>query len=425
MSIIDETNFHYKDAILNAEDVPLPVIANKVGTPFYIYSSSAIERNYKDFTSALHELPHSISYAVKANSNIAVLKLLGSLGAGMDIVSSGEYLRAKAAGILGNKIVFSGVGKTKDEIKLVIKGGIKQVNVESESELSVLNAVASDLNKCVPISIRINPNIDAGTHEKISTGKSDNKFGIPFDEAIKIFDRASRSANLKVSGLAVHIGSQLTDLEPYKRTFLKIAELVGVLRNKGHEIKSLDLGGGIGIAYSGTTEPISLIDYAKLVSSTLGHLNCEFEFEPGRLMVGNAGLMVSSVIYLKSVKERNFIVIDGAMNDLIRPAMYDAYHEIIPVKEAKNASRTKFDVVGPICETGDTFARNRYLPILEEEDLIAFQSCGAYGAVMSSEYNSRPLIPEVLVREEKFSIIRPRPLITSVISRELIPDWMN
>ena len=425
MSIIDKTCVHYKDSILNVEDVPLPLIANKIGTPFYIYSASAIESNYRHFTSALSKLPHSISYAVKANSNIAVLKLLGNLGAGMDIVSSGEYLRAKAAGILGSKIVFSGVGKTRDEINLVIKGGIKQVNVESESELSLLNSIASNLNECVPVSIRINPDIDAGTHEKISTGKSDNKFGIPFDDVIKIFDEASQSTNLKISGLAVHIGSQLTDLEPYKKTFLKIAELVRILRNKGHEINSLDLGGGIGIAYSGKTKTIDLTGYAKLVRSTLGHLNCEFEFEPGRLIVGNAGLMVSSVIYLKYLKERNFIVVDGAMNDLIRPAMYEAYHEILPVKEVKDASRLKFDVVGPICETGDTFVRDRYFPILEENDLIAFQSCGAYCAVMSSEYNSRPLIPEVLVKGEKFSIIRPRPSIKSVIKRELIPDWMN
>ena len=425
MSIIDETSFYYKDSSLNVEGVPLTIIANKVGTPFYIYSASAIERNYKQFSLALGKLRHSISYAVKANSNIAVLKLLGDLGAGMDIVSSGEYLRAKAAGILGSKIVFSGVGKTKDEIRLVIKGGIKQVNVESESELSVLNSIAFNLNECVPISIRINPNIDAETHEKISTGRSDNKFGIPFDDAIKIFDKASKLTNLKISGLAVHIGSQLTNLEPYKRTFLKIAELVKVLRNNGHEIKSLDLGGGIGIAYSGKTKTIDLIDYAKLVKSTLGDLNCEFEFEPGRLIVGNAGLMVSSVIYLKYLKERNFIVIDGAMNDLIRPAMYEAYHEILPVREAKDSSGLKFDIVGPICETGDTFARDRYFPILEEEDLIAFQSCGAYGAAMSSEYNSRPLIPEVLVKGKKFSIIRPRPSISSMIDRELIPDWMN
>ncbi|MDG2473702.1 MAG: diaminopimelate decarboxylase [Paracoccaceae bacterium] len=425
MLITEKSYFKYRKKILNLEDVPLPEIAYQVGTPFYVYSATAIKSNYEKFILALGELNYSISYAVKANSNIAILKLLGSLGAGMDIVSSGEYLRAKAAGIPGNKIVFSGVGKTKDEMNLAIEGGIKQFNVESESELRVLNSVAVAQNKTVTISIRINPDIDAQTHEKISTGKADNKFGIPYEDAEKIFQKASQLSNLKVSGIAVHIGSQLTDLEPYRQTFLKLAELVHVLKSRGHDVKSLDLGGGIGIAYSDNKKVIDLLEYGKLVKSVLGHLNCKFEFEPGRLIVGNAGLLVCSVLYLKYLKNKKFIVVDSGMNDLSRPSMYGAYHEIIPIKEENNTSRIKVDVVGPICETGDTFARDRSFPIVEEKDLVAFKSCGAYGSVMASEYNSRPLIPEVFVKGTNFSIIRPRPSIMSVIQRDIVPDWLD
>ena len=425
MSTIEEAHFSYIDDILNVEDVPLPKISSTVGTPFYVYSATAIKNNYENLVLALGKLNYSISYAVKANSNIAILKQLGSLGAGMDIVSSGEYLRAKAAGISGDRIVFSGVGKTRDEIELAIQGGIKQFNVESESELTVLNSVAKAHKKCVPISIRINPDIDAHTHDKISTGKSDNKFGIPYRDAVNIFDKASKLSNLRLSGVAVHIGSQLTDLEPFRKTFLKIAELVEILRSRGHIIESLDLGGGIGIAYSENTRVIDIVEYGKLVKSLLGHLNCELEFEPGRLIVGNAGLLVCSVIYLKYLEDRNFLVLDGAMNDLIRPAMYDAYHEIIPVRDDSNSGNIKVDIVGPICETGDTFAKDRVFPMVKEKDLIAFRSCGAYGAVMASEYNSRPLIPEVLVKGAQFSIIRPRPSIMSVIERDIVPDWLT
>ncbi len=425
MSNLVNCNLVYKQNFLSVEDVPVRDIARQVGTPFYVYSATAIKSNYEKFVSCLGDLNHSIFFAVKANSNIAVLKHLANLGAGMDIVSSGEYQRAKAAGVSGDKIVFSGVGKTKAEITLAIENGIKQFNVESEPELNILNSVAQSRNKFVPVSIRINPDIDAQTHEKISTGKSDNKFGIPYNEAIKIFDKASQFSNLKISGIAVHIGSQLTDLKPYKRTFLKIAELVGILKSKGHDIKRVDLGGGIGIAYSANSKVIDLVDYGKLVKNVLGDLNCEFEFEPGRLIVGNAGLLVCSVIYLKCLEDRNFMVVDGAMNDLIRPAMYEAYHEVIPIKQDNGGVTMKVDIVGPICETGDTFARDRNFPIVSEKDLIAFQSCGAYGAVMSSEYNSRPLIPEVLVQERKFSIIRSRPPVSSLINRDFIPKWLD
>jgi diaminopimelate decarboxylase len=343
----DDNFFNYENEILKAEGVTVTDIANKVGTPFYVYSASSIINNYNNLALALRDLRHSISYAVKANSNIAVLKQLGKLGAGMDIVSSGEYLRAKAAGIPGHKIVFSGVGKTKDEMAVAIKGGIKQFNVESESELVALNEVAKSFGKRVPTVIRINPDIDAETHEKISTGRSDDKFGIPYNETIEFFNRASLFTNLEVSGLAVHIGSQLTDLNPYKKTFIKIAHLIEGLKDNGHEIKRLDLGGGIGIAYSDDTKVINLEEYAATVKSIFGHFDCEFEFEPGRFIVGNAGLFVCSVIYFKNLKSRNFLVLDGAMNDLMRPAMYDAYHEVVPVRQRKTSSIVKVDIVGP------------------------------------------------------------------------------
>ena len=420
----DKSFFRYENGILKAEGVHLPNIADEVGTPFYVYSASSIVKNYNKLTLALSDLKHSISYAVKANSNIAVLKQLGNLGAGMDIVSSGEYLRAKAAGIPGDRIVFSGVGKTRNEMSIAIEGGIKQFNVESEPELMALNSVAENFGKRVPIVIRINPDIDALTHEKISTGRSDNKFGIPYSEALEFFRKASTFSNLEVLGLAVHIGSQLTDLEPFKRTFSKIAQLVEALKDKGYEIKRLDLGGGIGIAYSDQTNVIDLEEYASAVKTTLGHLDCEFEFEPGRFIVGNSGLFICSVIYFKNLENRNFLIVDGAMNDLIRPAMYDAYHEVTPVEQQEGSSTVKVDIVGPVCETADTFSRDRNFSLAAEGDLIAFHSAGAYGAVMASEYNSRPLIPEVLVKGTKFSIIRARPSIQSVIERDIIPDWL-
>ena len=421
---LDKTFFSYKKGILNAEGVQVPEIASAVGTPFYLYSASSIISSYKKLELALGDLKHSISYAVKANSNIAVLKQLGNLGAGMDIVSSGEYLRAKAAGIPGSKIVFSGVGKTRDEMAIAIEGGIKQFNVESEPELEVLNSVAKNFGKCVPIVIRINPDIDAKTHEKISTGRSDDKFGIPYSDVIDFFSKASSFSNLEVLGIAVHIGSQLTELEPYNRTFIKIAELVSVLRNNGYKISRIDLGGGIGIAYSDEKKVIDVQEYASIVKNALGHLDCEFEFEPGRLIVGNAGLLVCSVIYFKNLQSRNFLIIDGAMNDLIRPAMYGAHHDVIPVKQQTGYSTIKVDIVGPVCETSDTFSKDTSLPISSEGDLIAFRSAGAYGAVMASEYNSRPLIPEVLVKNSQFSIIRARPSISSIIKRDIIPDWL-
>lgn len=416
--------FDYVDTILHAESVSLSEISKAVGTPFYVYSASAIEDNYQNINSALEGLNHSISYAVKANSNVAILKLLANLGAGMDIVSSGEYLRAKSAGVSGDKIVFSGVGKTKEEMAIAIEGGIKQFNVESEPELLALNSVAASFGKIVPISVRVNPDINAFTHEKISTGKSENKFGIPYEATPDFCEIASQFSNLKVTGIAVHIGSQLTDLEPYRKTFIKIAELVKILRSSGHKISGLDLGGGIGISYRDNMKVINIKEYADLIKNILGHLDCELEFEPGRFIVGNAGLLICSTIYVKRGAGRQFLILDGAMNDLVRPSMYDAYHDIIPVKEQKLGMNIKFDVVGPICETGDTFAKDRNLKVMSEGDLLAICSSGAYGAVMASEYNSRPLVPEVLVKGSKFSVIRPRPSMISIIDKDIIPEWL-
>ena len=416
--------FDYVDSILHAESVSLSEISKAVGTPFYVYSASAIEDNYQNINSALEGLNHSISYAVKANSNVAILKLLANLGAGMDIVSSGEYLRAKSAGVSGDKIVFSGVGKTKEEMAIAIEGGIKQFNVESEPELLALNSVAASFGKIVPISVRVNPDINAFTHEKISTGKSENKFGIPYEATPDFCEIASQFSNLKVTGIAVHIGSQLTDLEPYRKTFIKIAELVKILRSSGHKISGLDLGGGIGISYRDNMKVINIKEYADLIKNILGHLDCELEFEPGRFIVGNAGLLICSTIYVKRGAGRQFLILDGAMNDLVRPSMYDAYHDIIPVKEQKLGMNIKFDVVGPICETGDTFAKDRNLKVMSEGDLLAICSSGAYGAVMASEYNSRPLVPEVLVKGSKFAVIRPRPSMISIIDKDIIPEWL-
>lgn len=419
-------HFLYRDGALFAEDVAISEISAAVGTPFYVYSTATLLRHFRLFDEALDGMDHLVCYAMKANSNQAVLQTLAQAGAGMDVVSGGEYLRAKAAGVSGDKIVFSGVGKTADEIKLALEGGIRQFNVESEPEMAVLDSVAQSLGMVAPITIRVNPDVDAKTHAKIATGKSENKFGIPIAKARDVYKMAAGMAGLKVIGIDVHIGSQLTDLEPYRQAYLKVAELTEMLRADGHEITRLDLGGGLGIPYARSNEAPPLpSDYGKLVRETLGHLGCEIEIEPGRLIAGNAGLMVSEVIYVKEGEDREFLILDGAMNDLIRPAMYDAHHDIIPVVEpAAGVESQPIDIVGPICESGDTFAKQRLMPPLVAGDLVAFRSAGAYGAVMSSEYNSRPLIPEVMVKDDQFAVIRARPTFDEMIKRDSIPSWL-
>lgn len=419
-------HFLYKDGVLHAEDVPVAEIAASVGSPFYVYSTATLERHFRLFDEALDGIDHLVCYAMKAASNQAILKTLANVGAGMDVVSEGEYLRAKAAGVPGDKIVFSGVGKTANEIRVALQGGIRQFNVESEPEMEVLNAQAVALGMTVPITIRVNPDVDAKTHAKIATGKSENKFGIPIARARSVYAMAAALPGLEVIGIDVHIGSQLTDLAPFEQAYLKVAELTETLRADGHDIRRLDLGGGLGIPYAHSNEAPPLpSDYGDLIKRTVGHLGCEIEIEPGRLIAGNAGILVSEVIYLKSGEGRDFLIVDAAMNDLIRPAMYEAHHDIIPVAEpAVGITQQPYDIVGPICESGDTFAKQRMMPPLKSGDLIAFRSAGAYGAVMSSEYNSRLLIPEVLVNGDQFAVIRPRPTFEDMINRDTIPEWL-
>jgi len=424
--ITDLDHFLYRDGALYAEDVPVAEIAAAVGTPFYVYSTATLKRHFTLFDEALDWGEHLVCFAMKSLSNQAVIKLLGNAGAGMDVVSGGEYLRAKAAGVPGDRIVFSGVGKTADEMRLAIEGGIRQFNVESEPEMVVLDQVAQSLGAVVPITIRVNPDVDAKTHAKIATGKSENKFGIPISRAREVYAMAAALPGLKVVGIDVHIGSQLTELAPFEAAYNKVAELTEQLRADGHEIKRLDLGGGLGIPYARSNEAPPLpTDYGALIQRTVGHLGCEIEIEPGRLISGNAGLMVSKVIYVKSGEDREFLILDGAMNDLIRPAMYEAWHDIVPVIEpAPGAEPAKYDIVGPICESGDTFAKAREMPAVQPDDLVAFRSAGAYGAVMSSEYNSRPLIPEVLVDGDQFAVIRARPTYEEMIARDTMPEWL-
>jgi diaminopimelate decarboxylase len=419
-------HFLYRGGILHAEDVAIPDIAAQVGTPFYVYSAATLTRHYHLFTEALSPLPHMVCFAIKSLSNIAVLKLLGDLGAGMDVVSGGEYRRARAAGVPGDRIVFSGVGKTRDEMHLALTGGIRQFNVESEPELRALSEVATSLGLTAPITIRVNPDVDAKTHEKIATGKKENKFGIPIDRAPAVYAEAASLPGIEVIGIDVHIGSQLTDLAPFEQAYLKVADLTRRLRADGHDIRRLDLGGGLGIPYTRSNEAPPLpLDYGALIKRTVGDLGCEIEIEPGRLISGNAGLLISSVIYVKNGEERDFLILDAAMNDLVRPSMYGAHHDIVPVIEPGPATAAQaYDVVGPVCETGDTFAKQRPIAPLAEGDLVAFRSAGAYGAVMASEYNTRPLIPEVLVKGDHFAVIRARPTFDEILNRDTIPEWL-
>ncbi len=419
-------HFLYRDGALYAEDVPISEIAAAVGTPFYVYSTATLLRHFKLFDDALEGTDHLVCYAMKAASNQAILKTLAQAGAGMDVVSGGEYLRAKAAGVPGDKIVFSGVGKTADEIRKALTGGIRQFNVESEPEMEVINAVATELGVVAPITVRVNPDVDAKTHAKIATGKSENKFGIPISRASEVYAHAASLPGLEVIGIDVHIGSQLTELEPFELAYTKVAELTEQLRAEGHNIRRLDLGGGLGIPYTRSNDAPPLpLEYGALIKKTLGHLGCEIEIEPGRLIAGNAGLMVSKVIYVKSGEGRDFLILDGAMNDLIRPAMYEAHHDIVAVQEpAAGVEQQPYDIVGPVCESGDTFAKQRNMPPLAPGDLIAFRSAGAYGAVMASEYNTRPLIPEVLVNGDQFAVIRERPSFDEIINRDTIPEWL-
>ena len=420
-------HFLYRDGVLHAEDVPVEEIASAVGTPFYCYSTATLERHYRLFEEALSPSPSLICYAVKANANLAVIATLARLGAGADIVSEGELRRALAAGVAPEKIVFAGVGKTPEEMRAALQAGVGQFNVESGEELEALNTVAVSLGVRAPITLRVNPDVDAKTHAKISTGKSENKFGVPFDRAPGVYARALALPGIEVIGVAVHIGSQLTELAPFEAAFERVAELTRRLRADGVEIRRIDLGGGLGIPYQRVNEAPPLpFDYGALIKRTVGGLDAELVIEPGRLIAGNAGILVAKAIYRKQGADREFLIVDAAMNDLLRPAMYDAWHDIVSVTAPEaGAARFLTDVVGPICESSDVFAVQRDLPMIRPNDLIAFRSAGAYGAVMSSEYNSRLLVPEVLVNGDRFEIIRARPTFDEMLKRDHIPDWLG
>jgi len=418
-------HFQYKDGVLCAEDVPLDLLAQKVGTPFYCYSTATLQRHYKVFADALPK-GSLVAFSVKANGNQAVLKTLAALGAGADVVSGGELAKALAAGIPAGKIVFSGVGKTREEMRAALDAGIYQFNVESEPELLALNEVAASLGVRAPITLRINPDVDAKTHAKITTGTAETKFGIPFTRAREAYAHAAKLANVEIVGIDVHIGSQITDLEPFEAAFQRVAELVGILRQDGHSITRLDLGGGLGVPYENSNMPPPDPEaYGKMVSRVTKDLGCTLSFEPGRLIAANAGVLVSQVIYVKHGEAKHFLIIDAGMNDLIRPAMYDAHHEIAAIREpAVGSPRPRYDVVGPVCETSDLFAAGRPLPELKSGDLVAILSAGAYGAVMASDYNARPRVAEVLVHGEQWGIVRPRESYADLIAKDHIPDWL-
>lgn len=419
-------HFDYRDGVLHAEDVSVPDIAKAVGTPFYCYSTATLERHYRVFSEAFASVESMVCYAMKANSNQAVLKTLGRLGAGVDVVSEGELRRALAAGIPANRILFSGVGKTVHEMDLALEVGIYCFNVESEPELDVLASRAQKAGKTAHVSFRVNPDVDARTHAKISTGKKENKFGISFDRARAVYARAAALPGIKVSGIDMHIGSQITEMQPFEDAFRLLRELVDTLRSDGHAIDHVDIGGGLGIPYKDDNNPPPEPDaYARIVLEQLSGLNCRIVAEPGRLIVGNAGILVTEVIYVKDGGDKTFVIVDAAMNDLIRPTLYDAHHEIRPVViSAASAPRIRADIVGPVCETGDYLALDREMAMPKPGDLVAVGSAGAYGAVQASTYNTRRLVPEVLVKGGEFHVIRPRPSYEDMIALDSVPAWL-
>ncbi|HTP77622.1 MAG TPA: diaminopimelate decarboxylase [Rhizomicrobium sp.] len=419
-------HFAYKNGVLHAEGVDLDALAEKVGTPFYCYSTATLERHYRVFAESFPK-GTLVAFSVKANGNIGVLKTLARLGAGADVVSGGELRRALHVGIPGERIVFSGVGKTRAEMKLALEAGIYQFNVESEPELEALSEVASAMGKTAPITFRINPDVDPKTHAKITTGTAETKFGVPWSRARAAYARAGALKGIKVVGIDVHIGSQIVDLEPFERAFGKVVQLAMQLRADGHEISRLDLGGGLGVPYILNNEPPpDPSAYGRMATKVTGGLGCQLILEPGRLIAANAGILVARVLYIKRGEEKTFAILDAGMNDLIRPALYDSHHEIVRVDEpSPDAARRRYDVVGPVCETSDIFAADRDLPELKSGELVAILTTGAYGAVMSSAYNARPPAPEVLVKGDQWSIVRPRQEYDELLGNERIPDWLT
>jgi len=418
-------HFTYIDGQLHAEGVPLTRIAKEAGTPTYVYSTATLVHHYRAFADAFAGQNAIICYAVKANSNQAVITTLAREGAGADVLSEGELRRAIAAGVPAAKIVFSGVGKSAHEITLALEAGVGQINVESEPELELISELAHGRGATAPIAVRVNPDVDAKTHEKITTGRKENKFGIDLSQAPEIYARAAALPGIEAVGVAVHIGSQLTELAPFGDAFTIVAELVKTLRGQGHDIRRLDLGGGLGIPYQDEIPP-SPADYAALVKKTTGHLGVEVVLEPGRMIAGNAGILLTRVLYVKKGTAKSFVVVDAGMNDLMRPALYDAWHGIVPVAEpAANAPMAAADVVGPVCETTDIFGHDRLLPMLKCDDLLAIRSAGAYGAVMASTYNTRPLVAEVLVKDDASAIIRSRQEVAELLGMDRIPAWLD
>ncbi|WIW88759.1 diaminopimelate decarboxylase [Sphingobium sp. V4] len=417
-------HFTYVDGAMQVEQVPMDAIAQAVGTPVYIYSTATLERHVGVFRAGLSQLADPlIAFAVKSNPNAAVLATLARLGLGADVVSGGELLRAVAAGIPANRIVFSGVGKTAEEMRIALEQGIYQFNLESEPEAEMLSDIAMSMGRKAPVAYRINPDVDAGTHAKISTGKSENKFGIPYDRAIESYAAARDLPGLDVQGVAVHIGSQLTDLAPLEAAFVKVGALIEALRAEGHDIRTADLGGGLGVPYDPSQPlPPSPADYGAMVCRVTQGWPVRLMFEPGRVIVGNAGALLSRVVRVKQGAQAPFVIVDAAMNDLMRPSLYDAWHDIRAVKPV--GARATANVVGPVCETGDTFAMHRDMDVVLAGDLVAFMTAGAYGATMAGTYNSRPLTPEVLVSGDKWAVVRARPPIQALIDGDIIPDWV-
>jgi diaminopimelate decarboxylase len=420
-------HFSYVGGVLHAEGVSLARLAEEVGTPFYCYSTATLERHYRVLADAFADLDALICYAIKACSNQAVIKTLGALGAGMDVVSEGELRRARAAGIPADRIIFAGVGKTKAEMAYALGEGILGFNVESEPELDALSEVATSLGRTASIALRVNPDVDAKTHAKISTGKAENKFGVPFADAPRLYAKAAKLPSLKVTGVHMHIGSQITDLKPFRDAFSLMRELTLQLRREGQDLRHLDIGGGLGVPYlSGNEVPPSPHEYARVVRETLGDLGLKLCLEPGRMIVANAGILVARVIYSKRGRDKTFTIVDAAMNDLIRPTLYEAEHEIWPVEEAlRHKAPVVQDVAGPVCETGDYLALDRKLPPYAADDLLAFMTAGAYGAAMSSTYNTRLLVPEVLVKGRDHAIVRPRQTYDALIAQDRLPDWLS
>ncbi|HXZ22537.1 MAG TPA: diaminopimelate decarboxylase [Pseudolabrys sp.] len=418
-------HFAYRDGVLHAEAVNLDTLAAAVGTPFYCYSTATLTRHYRIFAGAFADVDALVCYAMKANSNQAVVRTLARLGAGADVVSGGELRRARLAGITPDKIMFSGIGKTADELALAVDEGILCVNVESEEELELLSAIAAAKSRTAHISVRVNPDIDAKTHHKIATGRAEDKFGIPISRAREIYARAAKLKGLKVAGVDMHIGSQITELDPFGNAFALLAEFVGMLRSDGHTISHIDLGGGLGIPYRDDNEPPPHPEaYAEVVRRATRDLNCRLIFEPGRLLVGNAGILLTRVLFVKHGEAKNFVVVDAAMNDLVRPTLYDAYHEIWPVAQRASARRIRADVVGPVCESGDFLAINRDMVEPAGGALLAIMSTGAYGAVQAGTYNTRPLVPEVLVKGAEWALIRARLEVDQLIALDRMPDWL-